>query len=169
MLASITGTPGTGKTSLGRTLASRGYEVVSLNSLLEDTGQLNCFDKEHGSFEIDVTILKELQVREGEITFIEGHLTHHLDCDISIVLRCDPVVIRERLSHRGYSEKKISENVDSEIIDLILIESLQNGVATYEIDCTCLELDEVADSVVEIINGKGDAYLPGRINWIGDL
>jgi adenylate kinase len=40
------------------------------------------------------------------------------------VLRCDPRILEKRLRYRGWSEKKIQENVLAEILDICLGEAI---------------------------------------------
>lgn len=41
------------------------------------------------------------------------------------MLRCAPKILEKRLRARGWNEKKIHENVLSEILDICLIESME--------------------------------------------
>lgn len=40
-----------------------------------------------------------------------------------MVIRCDSTVLFDRLSARGYSEKKLEENMDAEIMQVLLDEA----------------------------------------------
>ncbi len=81
------------------------------------------------------------------------------------MLRCHPDLLRTRLEERGYTDEKVRENVEAEAIDLILVEALDACERVFEIDATALTPEAVADSIERIINGKGDDYLPGRVDW----
>jgi adenylate kinase len=43
--------------------------------------------------------------------------------DLVIVLRCDSTVLYDRLTARGYKDKKLDENMDSEIMQVLLDEA----------------------------------------------
>ena len=77
---------------------------------------------------------------------IDGHLSHFLDVDAIIVLRCDPVKLRARLESRGYSEAKINANVEWE-----LIAGTWSEIAEFEIDVPILELDSSALTFEEMV------------------
>ncbi len=167
MLIALTGTPGTGKSSVAERLRERGYRIVSVVELAE---KHDCIiDEEDGELVVDVEKLA------SEINFdgiIEGHLSHLLKPDIAIVLRCNPEILKERLASRGWSEEKLLENLEAELLDVILVEALEHAGEVYEIDTTEMGIDEVADAVEDIIRGEEEArkrYKPGKIDWLSKL
>ncbi len=162
----ITGTPGVGKSSVADALKRRGYTVLSVNELAERLGCI--LGEEEGCKIVDV---EELARRIREIlpegrVFLEGHLSHMLNPDLIIVLRCNPVVLKDRLEKRGWKEEKVLENVEAEIVDSILIEAIETGKDVYEVDSTNMSPEEVANVIEKIIEGKGEEYKPGKIDWI---
>ena len=100
---------------------------------------------------------------------MDSHLSHFMDCSGIIVLRCDPDVLAGRLRARGYSKKKVTENVQSEILDVILCEATDSDIPVYEVDCSASEITESVDAVEEILKGKVDDYLPGRTDWSEEM
>lgn len=169
MIIALTGTPGVGKTEVGKLLSKSGYDVKSANQLAED---LNCIiGEEGGSLVVDIYSLKDkIERSEGKITIIEGHLAHHLNPDKVIVLRCNPKTLKKRLSKKGWKKDKILENLEAEITDVILMESLGNN-EVYEIDTTEMAAEEVSKAVADIIEGniKEGEYKVGSIDWIFEL
>ena len=166
MLVAITGTPGTGKTAAAKELKSCGHEVRSLTEMLETISLLNEYDENSDSFLVDDKALESIEIDHGESTvFVEGHLAHHLACDMIVVLRCSPEVLESRLEERGYGAQKVKDNIEAELLDLILVESLERKALTYEIDCSHLRPKEVARSMIDIINGKVDDHIPGKVDW----
>lgn len=162
MIVALTGTPGTGKTAVAGELKRRGYKVESVSRLAET---LNCvIGEERGSRIVDVNSLSE-KIDRSEFKIIEGHLSHLLDPDITIVLRCDPRVLKKRLTRKGWSAEKVLENVEAEITDVILMEAMGTE-KIYEIDTTKMSAQKVADAVERIIGGDADEFKPGKIDWI---
>ncbi len=164
----ITGTPGAGKTSVAEKLKDLGYEVYAVNELAE---KLDCImDYEDDCAIVDVEKLKKrfLSMPGGELVVVEGHLSHHL-ADTAIVLRCNPLTLKERLLSRGWSEDKVMENVEAELIDEILVESLETCREVYEINATEMSVDEVVEVVKSIISGMCKDYRPGSVDWISEL
>jgi len=43
--------------------------------------------------------------------------------DLVVVVRCDSTLLYDRLKARGYSEKKLDENMDAEIMQVLLEEA----------------------------------------------
>ncbi|WP_456327705.1 adenylate kinase family protein [Archaeoglobus sp.] len=168
MLIALTGTPGVGKSTVAEILRKRGYRVLHLNELAE---RFNCvIDEEDDCKVVDVDKLaKEVRKVVRGLTIVEGHLSHLLNPDLAIVLRCNPLLLKERLERRGWKEEKILENVEAELIDVILVEALDNVEEVYEIDTTNLTPEEVANAVEEILKGVKDKYKPGRIDWLSEV
>ena len=171
MLVAITGTPGVGKSTVSKILR-KDYRVIDIHSYAEEHGLFEDFDEDAGSYDVDVEKLNESIMSEDldGTVFLDGHLSHFVDCDKIIVLRCEPHKIYDRLKQRGYDEKKIIENVQTEVLDIILSESVDSGIDTYELDCTELTPEEVASKIVIIISG-GDIpdVTPGDVDWSGEM
>ena len=170
MIISITGTPGSGKTTIASCLRDNGEYVIDLNQYIEENGLKGHFDEERDSYSVDTdklnTSLKDSVSTEGDV-FIDGHLSHFLDCDMIIVIRCDPEVLNERLSKRDYSHEKIIENVQAEAVDVILCESLDSDAQVFEIDNTSCTPEQAASVIKDIAAGRNEMYRPGNINWWG--
>ena len=162
MLIGITGTPGTGKTSVAEELRSRGIPVLDLKTTVKDF--ILDHDDEAGADDIDIDAWAEANTDlDG---FVEGAIAHFLPCDKIIVLRCRPDVLMERLAPRGYPEKKVKENAEAEALDVILIETA-DAFATeqiYEIDTTIINKNDAADRIIAFAEGKLPASF-GSLDW----
>lgn len=162
-MIALTGTPGCGKTAVAEELKKRGYKVKSVVDLAKE---FNCIiDKENDELVIDTEKLAKIDF-DG---IVEGHLSHLLNPEKVIVLRCNPLLIKKRLIKRGWSIEKVMENVEAELIDVILVEALENCREVYEIDTTDMSVKGVADAIEEILAGKGDKYKPGKVDWLSKL
>jgi adenylate kinase len=166
MQIALTGTPGTGKTTVAAILP---YRIIDINALVREGLNLG-MDPKRGCLEADMDALeqrlKEMDTDIGEITILEGHFSHYF-ADWAIVLRLSPIVLRERLEARGYSKEKIKENLEAEALDIILAESVESCSRVDEIDTTGRSPQEVAGLVIRII--KGELMLPpGQVDWLED-
>jgi len=164
----ITGTPGTGKTTLATELRARGYAVIDISRYLRDHGLLGNLDEKRNTYEVDTEVMNDSLEKYRHIdgiVFLDSHLAHQTDCSGIIVLRCNPSVLAKRLESRGYGKAKITENVQAEILDVILCEATDTDIPVWELDCTDILCNKAADIVENIINGKDDGYVPGGINW----
>ena len=172
MLAAITGTPGVGKSTVSKILSKK-YPVIDIHSYAEQHGLFEEYDEEAGSYNVDVEKLNDSIMSEdlsSPYTFLDGHLSHFVDCDAIIVLRCQPKLLSERLKARGYDEKKVKENVQAEVLDVILQESMDSGSKVYEIDCSDKTPSDIADRIERIIIlCETDDASPGRVDWSGEM
>ncbi|MDR2698842.1 MAG: adenylate kinase family protein [Candidatus Methanoplasma sp.] len=171
MMIAITGTPGTGKTYLAEELRRRGYAVLDINEIIRSNGLLGEKDEARDTYCVDTDALDPLleKYRTDETVFIEGHFSHCVECDLIIVLRCEPETLAGRLRERGYSESKVIENVQAEILDVILCEAVETGVSVCEIDSSEVGTKRVADKAEDFTKGNTDKYRPGNIDWTGEL
>jgi adenylate kinase len=162
MRIALTGTPGTGKTSVAALLP---YRVIDINAIVK--GGLNLgIDLERGCLETDMEGLemKLAEMDTDELTILEGHFSHYF-ADEAVVLRLVPSELRKRLEARGYSEAKIKENLESEALDVILIEAVEFCNRVSEIDTTGKTPREVSDLVVKAIRNEIELE-PGQVDWL---
>ncbi|HDS45154.1 MAG TPA: hypothetical protein ENN68_03520 [Methanomicrobia archaeon] len=180
MIIGITGTPGTGKTSVCR---SGGVACLDLNSVVEAEGFYTGVDPERGSLIANLDRLsdyvRQKEAAAGEnVLVIEGHLAHLLGPAVAIVLRAHPAALAARLERKGFSARKIQENLEAEVLDLILTEAVELCQTVYEVDTSGKSVAEVASVVRAIIaaeteEGAGDSlsgalrqrYKPGSVDW----
>jgi adenylate kinase len=176
MLVGITGTPGTGKTSVTELLESRtSYRVIHINELIKEEKLYSEVDNERDCVVADMDLVNR-RVREmaitGDITVLDSHLSHHL-ADSVIVLRTKPAVLRDRLQKRNYSTEKVEENLEAEALDIILCESVEWCDNVFEIDTTSQSAERTLDDIRNILKGlaKGrekelaERYRPGSVDW----
>ncbi len=167
VIVSLTGTPGTGKSSVGSVLATRGRLVLELGDLVKEHRLYEAMDEERQSLEVDPEVLEERLpslLPSGDFILV-GHLSHLVPVDLVIVLRCRPSVMEQRLKARGWPEAKVRENMEAEALDVILVEAVESEQETVEIDTTSLTVQQVADAVEEILAGEREKYAVGNIDW----
>ncbi|MDP7266449.1 MAG: AAA family ATPase [Candidatus Thermoplasmatota archaeon] len=178
MLLSVTGTPGTGKTTLCETLALEGYDVVRLKNVILENSLHYGYDEAAGSLEIDVDIVLDhfhrnpVEKDMEKWTIIESHLSHHLEVDGIVLLRCDPRELEKRLARRDYSPDKIRENAESELVDVIAVEVKERNLPSVEIDTTGFEKEKIVSIVKNFIKGFpaiSGYNRPCSLNWIGEM
>jgi len=172
MIIAITGTPGSGKTAIASYLREKGENVIDLNKFIDEKGLKERFDRKRDTYNVDVnrlnTSLKEIVPETGNV-FLEGHLSHFLDCDAIIVVRCNPTVLHERLRRRNYAPQKIIENVQAEALDVILCESTDSEAQVFEIDNTSCTLEQAVSMISDIISGRTTGYGPGSVDWTEEM
>lgn len=169
MRVAVTGTPGTGKTSVCEELSRQGYRVVDLAALAEEQGLVEHPENGDGPGLVDVDRLKKVPLPEVELVFLCSHFSHLLDADVVIVLRCSPKALRSRLRKRGWDEAKIRNNIEAEAIDLITVEAVERCKRVYEVDTTSLEAKQAARQIIEIVDGAVEGHEAGRIDWSEEI
>lgn len=163
----LTGTPGTGKSSVARFLASelRSIEVGAL--------ALRCGAARRTArgFEVDLDRLRSVLRRPrawSGVDLVVGHLAHRLPVREVIVLRCHPEELAQRLrrAHHGTARDR-RENYAAEALDVILFEAIRPNRRVWEVDSTGRSLAEVARSVERRLRRRGRSSY-GRIDWLAD-
>ncbi|MFB6174542.1 MAG: adenylate kinase family protein [Candidatus Nanohalobium sp.] len=159
MKIAVTGTPGTGKTTLSHLYEQEGLKAIHLTEYVKKKGLGEEGEKE---FEVDVEEMREA-LKNEEFDLLEGHLAHHVPVDICIILRTRPDKLRERLNDRDYSDEKVEENVQSEILDVVLSEAIEEQETVVEVDTTEKGPEEVFEEVKRKVE-KGESDY-GKFDW----
>ncbi|EGG20952.1 hypothetical protein DFA_00821 [Cavenderia fasciculata] len=128
----ITGTPGTGKTTLAESIAQTfGYKHIDVSSLVKEKDLHDGFDEEFQCWVLDED--KVCDEMEDQMTN-GGVVVDHHSCewfperwfDLVIVLRTDTKELTDRMIKRKYNQLKIDNNIDCEIMQLILQEAFSS-------------------------------------------
>jgi adenylate kinase len=184
----FTGTPGTGKTLITKKVVEKFTEkvsakVISLSEFAVKKDLILEFDSERDTYVIDedkivpeiMNLIEKSRSQEISILIIEGHLTDIIPeeyVDLVIVLRCEPDILFKRLKSRGYSEQKVRENVQSEILG-----NCANFFVEKDMKKPLLEIDtssgddrlvtKIAELILREKNIKN--YALGKIDWLEKL
>jgi adenylate kinase len=153
MRVALTGTPGTGKSTVAEQLDAD-VRTIHLNDVVREHGLWTERDEQRDSLVVDVEAAADwLGEWEG---VLESHVAHYFDVDRVVVLRCRPDVLEERLLDRGVEEAKARENAESEALDIVLSEAVERHgrAAVYEVDTTDRTPEEVAAAVREVLAGE---------------
>jgi adenylate kinase len=168
----VTGTPGVGKTSLSILLTDQLNELLnnSNNTITKRFNYLNIgqliLDKKLYSewnqefnvpeFDEDATLdeLEPLTEEGGYILdFHSAYFVPENWVNFVVLLRCDNTVLYDRLKARGYSEKKIKENIECEIMEVTSDDVRENFPAEKIIELNNEQNDDMLRNI-EIITNK---------------
>ncbi|KAK7276597.1 hypothetical protein RIF29_17740 [Crotalaria pallida] len=128
----VTGTPGTGKTTMSTALAEATHlRHINIGDLVKEKKLHDGWDDELHCFILN----EELVCDELEDVMEEGgNIVDYHGCDFFperwfdsvVVLQTDNTVLYDRLSKRGYNESKLSNNVECEIFQVLLEEAKES-------------------------------------------
>lgn len=172
----MTGTPGTGKTTIAKLVAEKlGAAYVELSAYAEEHGFVIEEDAERDTRIVDMGALRkaleELSPNIEKPLIIDGHYGHELlepgIVSLVVVLRKAPWELQEILQNRLYSYEKVWENLDAEIMGVIAGEAgeMHPLEKLHEIDTTGRTPEETALEIIDVLNGETRASF-GPIDWI---
>jgi adenylate kinase len=174
MIIALTGTPGTGKTTIASALKQWDITVISLKELAIEHDFIESYDETRKSNILDIDAIEnylQANLDTNDLIVIESHLSHLLDLvELVIVLRCHPKELRKRLLKRNWSWNKIKENLEAEILDVILCESVEYHKNEYvwEIETSTKTSNQVAETIKQHFidnNVSSDLRKPGSYDW----
>ena len=126
----ITGTPGCGKTTFCQALVAQesALRAVDVGALVRDKQLHTGWDDEYQTYVLDEERLldeleDEMEVGGRVVEYHSAELFPERWFDLVLVLRVDNSVLYSRLETRGYSERKLQDNVEAEIMQVILDEA----------------------------------------------
>ncbi len=165
----VTGTPGTGKTSLSRELSlllhyphvkpfelfkkeiSEGYDNIR-RTYIVDVKKLNS---------AIIQLIRASKSHEKDIKglVIDSHLSHFLPskyASLCVVARCSSLkTLKKRLEAKGYSAEKVRENLDAEIFDTCLVEAAEIGHRILPVDTAIKTPKAIALQVAKALAKSG--------------
>lgn len=176
----ITGTPCVGKTSVAHMLTPKLDALyVNLTDLATTENLIQGHDKERNSTIVDEVKMKKrlnqiIRETEKEYILIDGHYAVHVISPklvtLGFVLRRDPIELRKFMTKSGYSERKLRENLASEILDVCLVEALNKlgSQKVCEMNVTGQTVKKAAKQILSLIECPCNC-LVGIVDWLGKL
>ena len=181
----ISGTPGCGKTSVAKELSNLiSGRIISLNELAISEDFSFEYDEDRKTLIVDFKIflpyvlkkIKKIKKINPSFLIIESHFSDIIPnklVDYIFILRCYPDELVNRLKEKNYDSKKITENIQAEILGNCVNYFIKKKTKKplFEIDTTHLTIESVAKTIKRIITGKENLqnYYIGKINWLEKL
>ncbi|MGB9631370.1 MAG: adenylate kinase family protein [Candidatus Methanodesulfokora sp.] len=156
MIIVVTGSVGSGKTTLSQALADiLQCKYINLGEYLVSKGLVVGKDRRRGSIIVREGDIDELLDGCLIIETIYPDLLSGINPDLVLVLKCDPEELYRRLKDR-YSAKDIVENIEADVIDAFTIEAInafgENRI--MEIDTTNIKLEDELKLVLNALQGS---------------
>lgn len=153
----ITGTPGTGKTTVTNRL-ELDRPLIHLNEVIDEHDFSTGTDPKRGSQIADIDAVREWAEKQPSDAVFESHLSHLLPVDRVIVLRCAPDELSVRLEERteDHHQEFIKENVESERYDIVLVEAIKHHGEenVYELDTTGRSPESITNEIKQVLTGE---------------
>ncbi len=174
----ITGSPGVGKHTIAKEIERtwKISELIDINKTAIDAGLV---EQGQDTLDVDVNKLKkhlEPIVSDiprlhwmGRTGLIVGHLAPYVlnakSCHPCIVLRKNPYKLLDIYKKRGYTEKKMKDNLGSEILGIITNDAIKNfgQEKTFQVDTTDHTPKELAVRIHDIYYGEDNG---DNIDWL---
>jgi adenylate kinase len=172
----VTGTPGTGKTTVSTILSERlGARHIELSKFSIENGYVTEDDVERDTKVVDMdalgSVVRDIIEKSALPVIVDGHYAHDLVNESLIsclfVLRRQPWDLKGVLETRHYSNEKVWENLEAEIMGVITGEALEliPSSKVIEIDTSDQSSDETAEQIYDLIEG-GAALDKPIIDWV---
>lgn len=167
----VAGNPSTGKTTVSAILAKKfGAIHVDVSSVAREAGAGRV--DENGEFVLNDKLaakaVRDRLLQKTENGFVvEGSFLWELVpsdmVDIVVVLRCDPLILAKRYEEAGYPERKVKDNVVSELIGYVSTMCyLVYGAKRLEVDVSALSPRRTVEKIIKLMDsGRGE-----RVDWI---
>jgi adenylate kinase len=164
MILILTGTPGTGKTTIAKILCKKlGLKYVDGKKVIEKKSLREGYDKELEAIIVDEKKLSE-EFEKEKNAVIDSHLAYFMKpkkVDLCVVLRCDAKELIRRLKKRKYNEEKIKENVQAEIMNVCGNDAFERGHTVLEINTTRRNANNIVKLILEKISALQNHWKNG--------
>ena len=162
----VSGTPGTGKTTISKKLALRlNYFYFDVNYFIAKNKLYEGYDRKRKTRVVDTAKLNKALIKEiNTLTkkpingksnkkipikhkklkkingiIIDSHLSHYLPkkyVDLCIITKCGINELNKRLKKKGYGKNKIQENLQAEIFGICMSEAKERKQKVMAVDTT---------------------------------
>ena len=173
----VSGTPGVGKHTISLELSKllNGFPILDINKVILSENLFissSEFESEIDFTKVYNSLKLLLSTKEYVNAIIVGHLAPYvldpLLIDFVVVLRRNPFELKRVYEKRAYSEKKISDNLISEVLGIISYDFLKNFNKKNIIELEIIEniLPSVyAQKIIDMYNNKNLREF-GMIDWL---
>ncbi|KAJ8597015.1 P-loop containing nucleoside triphosphate hydrolase protein [Rhizopogon salebrosus TDB-379] len=155
----ITGTPGTGKSTHAQLLVDESpvpLQHINVGQMVKDKGFYHDFDEQWQSYTVDEDKAHELEplASAGGI-ILDWHTCEIFPerwADLVIVLCCNHTMLWDRLEKRNYPLKKIQENNEAEIMEVVLQEARDSYPQQIVAQLKSESSQDLESNVAEIVS-----------------
>ncbi len=146
----VTGTPGTGKTTIAKKLAKKlDFYYLDVNESVKKHKLSEGYDKKRRTKIVNIKKLSGFLIhyikqfknsnKEFNGIIIDSHLSHYLPkkcIDFCIITKCGIEELNKRLKKKKFHKGKIQENLQAEIFDICYNEAVERKHNVIVVDTT---------------------------------
>jgi adenylate kinase len=168
----ITGNPGVGKHTCAKLVAEKlnGFEIFDINKMAIDNDAVLKDGVNINIKKVKTLIQNTTEANRKGLIFV-GHLAPYVlnpaKISKAIVLRRSPYELVSVFRKRNYSIEKARENIASEILGILLYDSVisfgKGKIA--EVDVTREAPSQTADRIIAILRNKSRPHV-GIVDWL---
>ena len=172
----FTGTPGTGKTTISKSLAKEIHaDYLSLTRFVTAKGLYSAIDRQRRTKIVDIErTRKSLRnlTPKGKMVIVDTHVADSIPRERTrrvIVLRCHPNVLESRLRKKGWSGNKVRENILAEMLDAcyMVAVSYYGTKKVRQLDTSSRGLEKCVSLAKKLLQDQASDN--PSINWIATL
>jgi adenylate kinase len=174
----LSGTPGTGKTTIANLLCKElNAIIIDLNKeVIENNFFTMDLDRETKIADVEKLkshVVKKIKESELKYIIIEGHYADIIPDDLvhhAIVLRTHPETLKRRLKQKGFSNGKIRENLQAEILGDCSSHAIDSyGMnKIHELDTSNASIEDSVQKIISIVKENKPPEIQ-VIDWLGTL
>ncbi|KAF8349937.1 AAA domain-containing protein [Amanita rubescens] len=156
----ITGTPGTGKSTHAQLLVNESpspLQHINVGDWVKERGLYEEYDEEWQSYTVDEDrLVDELEpiVTDGSV-ILDWHTCEIFPerwADLVVVLTCNHTQLWDRLEKRDYPLKKIRENNEAEIMQVVLEEARSSYPPEIVVELKSETMEDMESNVRRIVD-----------------
>ncbi len=175
----ITGTPGTGKTTVAKALTCKlNAEYINLTDYAKTNRLTLGEDKERKTIIINEEKMRKklaetINNADKAGIIIDGHYAAAVTPTELVskvfVLRRNPKELKQFMEKCGFEGIKLWENLSAEILDVCLIEAVQAQPSKVcELDVTGRTVEAIVKEILDVLEKDKKCY-SGIVDWLGML
>jgi adenylate kinase len=175
----VGGSPGVGKTEVSELLHKKlGGTLLHVNDIVLNHDLVDLEDEERDTWIVDPKKLNQWLTEWwnpiSKWTILETHyveLLTSIPVSMICILRCAPKELERRLLKRGWTNAKIAENIQAEILGTCTgsAREMFSSIPVIDIDTTHRTPQDIADQILSLLEHPRKMTTTPGIDWLTSL
>ncbi|KAJ8657331.1 hypothetical protein O0I10_006884 [Lichtheimia ornata] len=149
----VTGTPGTGKTTTSEAIANAtGLQHINVGELVKRKQLHEGYLAEYDTHILDedklIDEMEDMMQEGGKVVdFHTCEIFPERWFDLVLVLRADTSPLYDRMEKRGYNQRKLQENIECEIMQVVLESARESYAQEIVVELPSNNVDDMESNV----------------------